>query len=277
MQGFGMQGRGSPPFKLRLFAAPALGSVPGLATAIVAGSAAAALGLAGLAFAAGRGIEERRRREAAEAEGQRLQSIALAGSGLAHRLRNPLAVIKGTAQMLETHLTESQRQRAERIVSASERMETILSRLLDFARPIAPQPASFDLAALVSEVTTRSPGPIEVHSGGALSVRADREHVESILEEFLANARVFDPSGTIDVSIRRDRERVVVEVADQGPGLTLDAVSAFEPYVTTRPEGTGLGLAIVKSLARANGGAVSLAGRSGGGCVASLILPKGEA
>jgi two-component system sensor histidine kinase HydH len=221
-------------------------------------------------------MAERRRREEAEAESSRLATLARAGAGLAHRLRNPLAVVKGTAQLLAERAPERDRERVERIVVASERMETILSRLLDFARPPAPQKSSFDLSELCRDVVSRSGGGA-VKDPGAVLASADREHVETILEELLANARSFDPHGTVEVSVRRQPANVVVDVADRGPGLGLDAASAFEPYVTSRPDGTGLGLAIVRALAVANGGSASLAPRPGGGCVATLSLPAAEA
>jgi len=269
-------GRGMPPMRLRLRPAPALGREPALAGLVLAGGAAAALALVGLAFVASRGFAERERREAAEAESQRLATVARAGAGLAHRLRNPLAVVKGTAQLLDGRVPESERERIVRIVTASERMETILSRLLDFARPPDPQPASFDLAALAREVASHGgeeAAGATVRADSPVAARADREHVETILEELLANARAFDPKGTLEVAVRAEGSRAVVEVADRGPGLDLDPASAFEPYVTSRPDGTGLGLAIVRSLATANGGAASLAPRPGGGCVATLALP----
>ena len=120
-------------------------------------------------------------------------------------------------------------------------------------------------------------GGTVVRAERAVQVRADREHVETILEELLANARASDPGGTIDVTARVQGTRAVLEVADRGPGLDLDPASAFEPYVTSRPDGTGLGLAIVRALAASNGGTATLAPRPGGGCVASLSLPAPEA
>lgn len=268
-------GRGVPSVRLRLLLTPAVGRESGLARLVLVGGAAAALALVGLSLAASRGLTERQRREAAEAEIRRLATVARAGAGLAHRLRNPLAVVKGTAQLLEYRVPEGERDRVARIVSASGRMETILSRLLDFARPPEPQPTAFDLAALARDVAGRS-GGADVRAEGAATVRADREHVETILEELLANAMAFDPEGTAEVSVSARGARVVVDVADRGPGLDLDPASAFEPYVTSRPDGTGLGLAIVKSLATANGGTATLAPRPGGGCVASLSLPAAE-
>ena len=275
MGGRGSGGRGIPSIRLRLRATPAVGTESALSRLVLVGGAGAALALVGLALVAARGLAERQRREAAEAESQRLGTVARAGAGLAHRLRNPLAVVKGTAQLLEARVPEGERERVERIVAASGRMETILSRLLDFARPPAPQPTSFDLAALAGEVASRS-GRAGVRAEGTVAVRADREHVETILEELLANARAFDSEGTIEIAVRVLGTRAVLEVADRGPGLGLDPASAFEPYVTSRPDGTGLGLAIVKALAEANGGSATLAPRPGGGCVASLTLPVSE-
>lgn len=273
-------GRGMPQVRVRLRPAPAVGREPALAGLVLAGGAAAAFALVGLAVVAARGLAERERREAAEAEGLRLATVARAGAGLAHRLRNPLAVVKGTAQLLEGRVPDAERERVARIVAASGRMETILTRLLDFARPPAPQPARFDLAELARDVAGRE---VAGHGGGAsvraeapVRVRADREHVETVLEELLANARAFDPEGTIEVAVRAEGGRGLVEVADRGPGPGLDPAAAFEPYVTTRPDGTGLGLAIVRSLASANGGSAELAARPDGGCVATLALPGEE-
>lgn len=275
MGGRGPGGRGPSPVRLRLRATPEVGEDSVLARLVLAGGAAAAFALVGLSLVAARGTAERQRRQAAEAENRRLATVARAGAGLAHRLRNPLAVVKGTAQLLEARVPEGERERVERIVTASARMETILTRLLDFARPPEPQPVSFDLVALAREVATRS-GGAAVRAEGPILVRADREHVETILEELLANALAFDPAGTVEAAIRRRGAHVLLEVLDRGPGPDLDPASAFEPYVTSRPDGTGLGLAIVRSLAVANGGAAALAARPGGGCVASLSLPATE-
>jgi signal transduction histidine kinase len=277
--GRGPGGAGGPPFRLRLTPRASLGRASGLATAVLAGGVASAVALVSLAFVAARGLAERQRREAAEAEARRLQTVARAGAGLAHRLRNPLSVVKGTAQLLVDRVPAAERERVERIVDASVRLETILTRLLEFARPPSPQATAFDVLALAREVASRlgangGPSRVEVTGAGeGLTARADREHVESILEELLANARAFDPEGKLEVAVRRAGESVVVEVADRGPGLQIEAARAFEPYVTSRPDGTGLGLAIVAALAAANGGTAAIASREGGGCVASLALP----
>jgi signal transduction histidine kinase len=130
-----------------------------------------------------------------------------------------------------------------------------------------------DLAALADRVAGRAAGRARLAREEPVSAWADPEHVESIVEELMANAHAFDPGGVIEVTVRHDGRLAILEVGDRGPGLVLDAERAFDPYVTTRPEGTGLGLPIVRALARANGGDVTLTARAGGGCVARLALP----
>lgn len=270
-------GPGSPPFRLRLVPSPTLGRDTLLAPALLGGGVLAGLGIVVLSVFAARGIAERQLREAAEAEGARLRVVATAGAGLAHQLRNPLAVVKGTAQLLEARLGVPERERASRIVASSERMEAILSRLLDFASSPVPQPVDFDLASVSREVAERSGGDVRVAAPAPVPVFADREHVETALEELLANARAFGPDGApIELSVRMEGRDGLVEVADRGPGPQVDPARAFDPYVTSRPDGTGLGLAIVRSLAAANRCRAALEPRAGGGCVASLRVPGGE-
>ena len=271
----GPRARRMPAMRLqaRIYPAPDLGRSRGLALLLVAGSLVAGLGLLAFGALAVRGLAQRQQLAAAEAERRRLETVALAGAGLAHRIRNPLAAIKGTAQLLADHRGEGVGERAGRIVAASERIDALVGRLLEFARPPEPYPEEVDLVEMVRELAARTPGPVKVPASGAVPVLCDREQLEAMVEELLANARALDPEGEIEVGVAVAGGRAVVEVRDRGPGLAMSTDEAFSPYVTTRPDGTGLGLAIVRSLAAANGGQVSLAARSGGGCVAALVLP----
>lgn len=269
--GFG-PGPGGPRIRLALSPAEALGRSRVLPRLLVLGAGASAAGLLLLAVLSARGLTERQRRLVLEAERQRLDAVALAGAGLAHRIRNPLGAIKGTAQLLASGSEGTERERASRIVDASERIERLVSRLLAFARPPEPQPERLDLASLAREVAARY-APARVEAMEPVFTFADREHVTSVLEELLANARAFDPEGELLVAVGAKAGRTRVEVLDRGGGLSVDAETAFDPYVTTRPDGTGLGLPIVRSLARACGGDVTLRPRADGGCVASLDLP----
>ena len=259
--------------RLRLYPAEGLGTSGALPSAIMAGAIVVSLCLVAFSLLAVAGLAQRQRLAAAEGEQRRLEALALAGAGLAHRIRNPLAGIKGTTQLLLEGAAPPLATRAERILAATERIDTLLARLLTFARPPEANPQEVDLAEVAGRVAARTGGAVRVTATEAVSAWADEEHVESVVEELLANARAFDPEGELDVEVRRAGRHAVVEVSDRGPGLAVEPERAFDPYVTTRPEGTGLGLAIVRALARASGGDVTLAPRRGGGTVARLTVP----
>ncbi len=271
-----MMGRGGmrSPFVLRLYPAEGTGRETRLAGALVLGSAVAGAGLLAFSIFAARGLAERRRVERLEAERQRLDALALAGAGLAHRIRNPLAAIKGTAQLMADRPDAPPGERAARIVEASGRIEGLLTQLLRFARPPEPLAEPFDLSALAREVAERA-GGLALEAGAPVPALGDEGHAREVLEELVANARAHGASSGIALAVFGEGDRSVAEVRDRGPGLSIEPSKAFEPYVTTRDGGTGLGLPVVRALARASGGDVTLAPRTGGGCVARLILPRG--
>jgi signal transduction histidine kinase len=255
-----------PPFRLRIWPARGAGDSSAVAALATWGSVVAALALLAFAAGAAHGITARERTASLEEERRRLELVSAAGAGLAHRIRNPLATAKATAQLLASHDDATVRERASRIVTASVRIESLIDDLLRFARPVEVHAEELDLGEAVQEVV-RTP-----REGDPVRVRADREHVVSAIEELVANARAAG-TGEPEVVVSRQGTRGVVEVRDRGPGLQIDRERAFEPYVTTRAAGTGLGLAIVRALMRANGGEVSLRDREGGGCVATITLP----
>ncbi|MFA6958464.1 MAG: HAMP domain-containing sensor histidine kinase [Thermoanaerobaculia bacterium] len=270
--GQGMSGQpGGPPFELILRANPQFGSERNIANAVFVGSIVAGAGLFVFAAIAAVALAQRERVVLAAEERKRLETTALAGAGLAHRIRNPLATIKGTAQMLEEQSADSSRERATRIVDAAVRIEALVDDLLRFARPVEAHPERVDLKAVAESLAART-SRVSVATHDAVVAWADREHVESAVEELVSNARTFDP-GTVEIAVLTRGDRAVVEVRDRGPGLQIDASRAMEPYVTTRADGTGLGLPTIATLMRANDGDVLLEAREGGGTVASLVLP----
>jgi hypothetical protein len=114
----GRQPRSTPPFRMRLWPGTTVGDSSRIAAVATWGSIFAAVALLAFAVLAVRGLEAKQRAEALESEHRRLETVALAGSGLAHRIRNPLATMKATAQILETSLAGSDRDRASRIAEA---------------------------------------------------------------------------------------------------------------------------------------------------------------
>lgn len=262
----GGMGTGPPPFRMRLWPGSGAGDASRIAAVATWGAVVAALALLAFAAAAARGVAARQRATIADAERQRLQVVAAAGAGLAHRIRNPLATIKATAQVLCSQLSGASQEKATRIVDASVRIESLVSELLAFAKPVEVHPELLDLATVIGPLTA---GPVD---GANVHARADREHVMAAVEELVANA-VHAGDARPEVAVRQAGRTAVVEVRDRGTGLQIESGRAFEPYVTTRADGTGLGLPTVRALIRANGGDIALSARAGGGCVATLTLP----
>jgi len=257
---------------------------PTVARLLVPASAVVAVVLVVLAVLGGRLLIRRQQEERRVAERKRLESLARAGAGLAHQLRTPLATLKGWCQLLLEDMSEGAREDAQTgapvrkrlqiMLEQSERMDRLLSELLDFARPPSPEPRTVDLAAAVQEATVEA-SRTELNFASGLSVWADPEHVAHILGNLLANAFAFSPDGAaVTVRARATAGRVRVQVIDRGPGPGDDPELLFEPYVTTRPDGAGLGLTLARALAEANGGHLSLVEGPAGGAVAVLELPR---
>lgn len=257
---------------------------PTIARLLVPASAVVAAVLMVLAVLGGRLLIRRQEEERRAAERKRLESLARAGAGLAHQLRNPLATLKGSCQLLLEDVSEGAgedaqsgaplRKRLRAMLEQSERMDRLLSELLDFARPPSPEPQSVDLAAAVHEATVEA-SRTELDVSPGLCVWADPEHLAHILGNLLANAFAFSPhAAVVTVRARPTDGRVRVQVIDRGPGPGDDPELLFEPYVTSRPDGAGLGLTLARALAEANGGTVFLDAGPAGGAVAVLELPR---
>ncbi len=229
--------------------------------------------LAALSALGGRLLERQQREQQNLAMQRRLEGLARAGAGLAHQLRTPLATIKGSCQLLlERHSDE---QRLQAVVSQTERMETMLQQLLDYARPPAAEPAEVDLELAVRELANFDAERVRPRVATGLEAWVDPEHLREILSNLIDNGlRVSDDA--VDVGAEAEGRGVEIRITDRGPGPGDDPESLFEPYVTRRADGTGLGLPIARSLAEANGGRLELVARLGGGTSAVLRLPRAE-
>lgn len=276
-QGFNQSGQsrgGRGRYELRIHVTTAAGAIPLaerllLPTIIVAGIA-----LVWLAFLAGRHLDRQRRMIREASERRRIEALARAGAGLAHQLRTPLATIKGTSQlMVELCDNKELRPRIDTVITQSDRMNRLLGRLLDFARPPVPEPRLVQVAEIVEEVAGRYPA-IEVAVPEDATAFVDAEHLVEILDNLLANAVFFNPEGAVVVVDAGDADgelRLSVRDGGQGPGD--DPEIHFEPYQTSRADGTGLGLPIARALAEVNRGSLQLRALPGGGCEALLRLP----
>lgn len=235
-------------------------------------AAVAAGALVALALLAGLLLDRQARALRLAAERERLDGLARAGAGLAHQLRNPLATIRGSAQLLLESCSGPEAARLGAIVSESDRLGRLVDGLLDYARPPLAQPEPIDLAGFRPD---RDPARVDWQVGVGATVLADPEHLRLILDNLLDNALEAD-SERIEVRARRRRNGIELSFLDRGPGPGPDPEQLFEPYVTSKASGTGLGLPLARSLAVANGGSLRLVPRADSGTEALLWLPAAE-
>ncbi|MFH1144663.1 MAG: ATP-binding protein [Candidatus Eisenbacteria bacterium] len=219
----------------------------------------------------------------------RLAAVGRLSAGLAHEIRNPLASIKGSAEILADDFpaTHPKRRMLQVLIDEAVRLNEVLSRFLTFARPAPPKPERFSLPAGIEAVVTllesrtaADRGCIRVeHADCAeLPLRADPQQIRQVLLNVLLNAlQAGGERGAVRVHCRRADRHVLVTVHDAGPGFTPEAIAnAFTPFFTTRAEGTGLGLAVSHRIVEQHGGEIRLSNHPDGGGWVEIELPLEE-
>ena len=192
---------------------------------------------------------------------------------LSHELKNPVAAIRASAEVLADGALDEKEEAARfvaRIQEATSRIEALLGDLLSLARIEArgiEQVGRVDVAALVREIAERDGVGVrvEVIAPGRAEVRGDRTWMSRAIQNLLDNAaRYGTPGEPVTVEVRREDDRVVLAVKNAGQVDRHVVKRLFRRFVTTREGkgGTGLGLAIVRAIAEAHSGSATLA--SGG-------------
>lgn len=223
-----------------------------------------------------------RRRETLERQAQQDQHLASLGemsAVLAHEIRNPLASLKGHAQLLVESLSpgEKSHQKADRIVQDALRLERLTSDLLAFVRKGELTLAPVDLRDLVKAAVAGEVPPERLHLAlpdQPLVAAVDAPRMREVIENLARNAAQI-ADGPVAVDLRATDDGVEVTVRDHGPGIPAGQEERiFEPFVTTRVRGTGLGLAIARRIAVGHGGTISAANHPDGGALFRLWLPR---
>lgn len=210
---------------------------------------------------------------------RRLSQLGEMSAVLAHEIRNPLASLKGNAQLLAERLPADSRDKAkaERVVNEATRLETLTGDLLEFARsgPIARRASSpVDLATDAAQEV--APDTIIVDAAGAPAQWSlDAPRLRHALVNILQNAVQASPDKQPRISIRKAGDTLIFEVRDFGPGIPPGTENQlFEPFFTTRTNGTGLGLAVARRAAEGHGGTIRAHNHPDGGAVFEVRIPE---
>jgi two-component system sensor histidine kinase PilS (NtrC family) len=229
---------------------------------------------------------------------ERLAGVGQLAADIAHEIRNPLAAISGSVEMLEAGRAEDDGDPEPRrlmgiVLREIDRLNDLITEFLQFARPAPTKRTPFDLGAVVEEVmgvfeVARPEGVcLEVDVDGELTALADPTQVRQVLWNLILNAvQAMPEGGALRVSVARvieepqegalerrnevkgEADFVEVTVADTGVGIAPEVLERiFDPFFTTKRDGSGLGLATVHRIVEANGGSLRVESQVGKGTV----------
>jgi two-component system sensor histidine kinase PilS (NtrC family) len=219
---------------------------------------------------------------------KRLAAIGQMAAGIAHEIRNPLASMSGSMQILrqELALSADQAQLMDIVLRESERLNDTIRSFLAYARPQQIDVHELDLRKVVQETATllrnshevRDDHAIEVRTGPrAVMVQGDENQVRQIVWNLATNGlRVMAHGGTLTLSAVEETKRgtAVLTVTDQGVGIAQDEIeNIFQPYRGSFGKGTGLGLAIVHRIVSDYNGTIDVQSEPGRGTTFRVAFP----
>lgn len=231
-------------------------------------------------------MEEQIRRQ------ERLATVGSLAAGIAHEIRNPLASLSGSIQMLqgELELQGDHKHLMDIVLRETDRLNNIITEFLDYARPRSNQMEPISLASLLEETITlfrnsrefRKDIVINCDIPPAIAVTGDAQRLRQVFWNLLINsAQAIDNAGSITISAASgagiDADEVTIQILDTGTGIEREHLERiFDPFFTTKSGGTGLGLAIAYRIIEDHNGAIDVKSEVGKGTAVIINLPSIE-
>jgi len=230
-----------------------------------------------------------RRLEAQIHENERLVSMGRVIASIAHEIRNPLGIIRSSAELLLRRAKEddsTNRRILTAIYEESRRLSQIVNDFLDYARPRVARQDPVDLGQVLDQALgfldgeiRRSGVQIVRDTPAPFMIKGDKDLLYRVVYNILINSlqAMEGGGGSIHISgaLRQDGQ-AELEIRDSGPGFPPEDIGhVLDPFFTTKDHGTGLGLAIVNTIITGHGGHMTLSNAPEGGAVTQILLPAG--
>ena len=215
----------------------------------------------------------------------RLSAIGQLSASLAHEIRNPLGSIEGAASLLEQDGTPQDIRHKSLAVIRKEvqRLNRLLTNLLDFARPRRPEFRDVDMRVVVDSVValvahSARQANVEIRRSFPESlgpVECDAEQLKQVLLNLTINAiQAMPEGGRLDLALAATPGGIRITVSDEGGGIPAEDMDhIFDPFFTTKAHGTGLGLSVAQQIANQHGGLLAAARNAEGGMTFRVELP----
>lgn len=219
----------------------------------------------------------------------RMAAVGELSAGIAHEIRNPLAAIAGSVQVLKksTALNPQEQRLMSIILKESERLNKSIADFLRFVKPQEKRPAEFDIAASLAETLELLRNSPELGAGHtiegeivppAYTIIGDADQIRQVFWNIARNAvQAMPDGGTLRVTTFVIADRYNIVFSDNGRGMTdADQRRLFQPFRTNFPSGTGLGMAISFRIVQEHGGRIEVSSREGAGTAITVSLPAAE-
>lgn len=215
------------------------------------------------------------------------ETLAVVGemsSAVAHGIRNPLASIRSSAELIQVTDEETSREAAADIISESDRLEAWVRELLSYSRPINEKPAAVDVLPLIErcieefsrELERRAIRTVLALPPGLPAVQGDALLFAQVLQSLIANGiEAMERGGVLSVAaeVVRGGGKVVIAVRDEGPGMTAEQLGRVgKPFYTTKPRGLGVGLALARRIMERFGGRLEIESAPGQGTTVRMAM-----